>query len=186
LNKTSRFILQGNKITLFVKKSSLFVRMVFILLAFLCVGLPFMGIVLNAQSGSDFHIKYIIVLGVFSLIGFYFLRLFLWNTYGKEVIEIKNSSVTYYADYRYFKGNQQQLNFQKLSYDFVAKGFVEQQIGNLLFVSTESDFIESAVDLPIPDLIKIITLLSNDVSFPATAFYNKNKSSDATIEIEKN
>ncbi len=160
MSNTIRFTVEGNKITLFVKKSPLLIRVVLLLLAFLCVVLPLMGIVMNAMEGNDFHLKYLLALGVFSLLGFFLLRLFLWNSYGKEVIEINDSSLTYYADYYWFKGNQQQLSMEELTIDFVAVGFREEQIGQLLFISSETILLESSVNMPIPDLIKIIDLFT--------------------------
>ena len=58
------------------------------------------------QERGSFHILFIVGLGLFSLMSFFFIRLFLWNTYGKEVIEIGSETITYYVDYHYFKGNQ--------------------------------------------------------------------------------
>lgn len=142
-----------------MKKSPLLVRGTFLLLALLSVALPLVGISFSAIEGTDFHMKYIIILGICSLIGFFFLRLFLWNSYGKEVFEWKATTLSYYADYRWFKGNQQHFSFEQLTVDFVAVGFQDEEIGHLLFVSTETEFIESAVHLPIPDIHAIIEAL---------------------------
>lgn len=114
-----RYTLTGNILELYVKKSPPIGRGFLLFLAFVMVALPLLGMVLNFIDGAAFHFGYLIVLGLFSLVGFYFVRLFLWNTYGKEVIEIGDSTVSYYVDYRYFKGNQKVIRYEGLSYSIV-------------------------------------------------------------------
>ena len=156
MNTSSRFSIESNKLTVFVKPSPLVIRVVFLLLASLSVFLPSMGMVLAALFGSEFHIKYILILGVCTLFGFFFIRLFLWNSFGQEVIEIKEKSLTYYADYKWFKGNQQTHSFENLTLDFISVGFRGEEMGHLLFVSGETVLLESSVDLSVGDLMEII------------------------------
>ncbi|CAM3545461.1 hypothetical protein FLGE108171_02195 [Flavobacterium gelidilacus] len=144
---------------MYVKKSPLIGRGFILFLAFICVALPIMGIVLNFMDGNAFHFGFIIGLGLFSLVGFYFIRLFLWNTYGKEVIEIGESSVSYYVDYHYFKGNQKQMKYEELTYEFTSIGFEEEQKGNLIIVANVKEFIHSAVNMPNAELIELIGVL---------------------------
>ena len=120
------------------------------------VALPILGMVLNFINGAAFHFGYLIGLGLFSLVGFYFVRLFLWNTYGKEVIEIGDSTVSYYVDYRYFKGNQKVIRYEGLSYSIVPIGFEEEQVGNLVIAASEQDFIESGVNMDISELVVLV------------------------------
>jgi hypothetical protein len=159
LKEKKRYKLQDHTLELYVKKSPVLVRGTFLFLAFLSIVLPLAGIILSAIAGTDFHMKYIIILGVCSLIGFFFIRLFLWNSYGKEVFEWKATSLSYYVDYLWFKGNHQHFSFEQLTVDYVVAGFQEEEIGHLLFVAMETEFIESAVNLPIPDLLEIIETL---------------------------
>lgn len=164
MTTTKRFCYVDQTLTLIVKPSPIVIRVVFLLLAFLSVFLPLMGMVFAALFGSDFHIKYIIILGVCTLFGFFFLRLFLWNSFGQEVIELKEKTLTYYADYKWFKGNQQTYSFENLTLDFVSVGFRAEEIGHLLFVSGEKVFLESSVDLSVGDLMEIITVFHPQTS----------------------
>lgn len=119
MNTTKRYTLTGNILELYVKKSPPIGRGFLLFLAFVMVALPILGMVLNFIDGAAFHFGYLMGLGLFSLVGFYFVRLFLWNTYGKEVIEIGETTVSYYVDYRYFKGNQKVIRYEGLSYSIV-------------------------------------------------------------------
>tara|TARA_R110000823_G_scaffold81814_2_gene185910 strand:- start:152 stop:601 length:450 start_codon:yes stop_codon:yes gene_type:complete len=144
---------------LYVKKSPPIGRGFLLFLAFVMVALPILGMILNFIDGAAFHFGYLIGLGLFSLVGFYFVRLFLWNTYGKEVIEISDSTISYYVDYRYFKGNQQVIRYEGLSYSIVPIGFEEEQIGNLVISASEQDYIESGVNMKIAELVVLVAEL---------------------------
>lgn len=109
---TKRYSLNNNILELYVKKSPPIGRGFLLFLAFVMVALPLLGMVLNFIDGAAFHFGYLMGLGLFSLVGFYFVRLFLWNTYGKEVIEIGETTVSYYVDYHYFKGNQKVIRLR--------------------------------------------------------------------------
>lgn len=159
LRASKRYSIHSNTLELYVKKSPLPVRGTFLVLAILCIALPLLGIGMNMIARNDFHIRYVILLGVFSLIGFFFIRLYLWNTYGKEVIVMEDTKVSYYADYRYFKGNQQQIVFETLTFDFTAIGFQDEALGNLLIIASDTEFIQSGVNIPIADLTELIQSL---------------------------
>lgn len=90
---------------------------------------------------------------------FFFIRLFLWNTYGKEVIEIGSETITYYVDYHYFKGNQKEIAYNSLTYAIANIGFKEEKIGHLILAASDTVYIESAVNMDLQDLNEIITLL---------------------------
>lgn len=154
--KTKRYSLNNNILELYVKKSPPIGRGFLLFLAFVMVALPILGMVLNFIDGNAFHFGYLIGLGLFSLIGFYFVRLFLWNTYGKEVIEIGDSTVSYYVDYHYFKGNQKVIRYEGLTYSIVPIGFEEEQVGNLVITASEQDYIESGVNMDIAELVILV------------------------------
>ena len=156
---TKKYTINNNIFELYVKKSPVIGRGFLLFLAFIMVALPVLGIVLNFMEGNAFHFGYIIGLGIFSLISFYFVRLFLWNTYGKEVIAFRETTVSYYVDYHYFKGNQKEINFERLSYSIVPIGFEEEQVGHLVITASETDGIESGVNMDIDELVELIAVL---------------------------
>tara|TARA_R110000850_G_scaffold18580_2_gene56790 strand:- start:3369 stop:3863 length:495 start_codon:yes stop_codon:yes gene_type:complete len=156
LKTTKRYTLNNNILELYVKKSPPIGRGFLLFLAFVMVALPILGMVLNFIDGNAFHFGYLMGLGLFTLVAFYFVRLFLWNTYGKEVIEIVDSTVSYYVDYHYFKGNQKVISYEGLTYSIVPIGFEEEQVGNLVISASESDYIESGVNMDISELVVLV------------------------------
>lgn len=160
MKPTKRHTLNQNTLTLHVKKSPLLGRIFILFLAFIAVALPIMGMVFRFLDGGGFHFGFLIGLGAFSLIGFYFVRLFLWNTYGKEVIAIGDNIVSYYVDYHYFKGNQQEIKYEALVFEVEQIGFEEEQLGRLIIAANEKEFIHSSVNMDISELEEIIQKLS--------------------------
>ncbi|WP_339890226.1 hypothetical protein [uncultured Flavobacterium sp.] len=156
MKTTKRYTLNNNILELYVKKSPPIGRGFLLFLAFVMVALPILGMVLNFIDGNAFHFGYLMGLGLFTLVAFYFVRLFLWNTYGKEVIEIVDSTVSYYVDYHYFKGNQKVISYEGLTYSIVPIGFEEEQVGNLVISASESDYIESGVNMDISELVVLV------------------------------
>lgn len=161
MKNSKRYNLTHNTLELYVKKSPPIGRSFILFLAFICVTLPIMGMVFNYRNGGAFHFGFIIGLGLFTLIGFYFVRLFLWNTYGKEVITFEDTTVRYYVDYHYFKGNQQEITYEELVFEIEPIGFEEEQLGRLIIAANDKDFISSSVRIDLLALEEIITKLKD-------------------------
>lgn len=160
MKNSKRYSLTDNILELYVKKSPPIGRGFILFLAFISVALPIMGMVFRFMDGGSFHFGFIIGLGAFSLIGFYFVRLFLWNTYGKEVITIGETTVSYYVDYHYFKGNQQEITYEELVFEIEQIGFEEEQLGRLIIAANEKEFIHSSVNMDLRELEEIIRKLN--------------------------
>jgi hypothetical protein len=62
------------------------------------------------ETQQPLHFGFFIVFALTAGVSFYFLRLFLWNSFGKEHLVIKTNSLIHYFDYRWFES-------QKKSYD---------------------------------------------------------------------
>lgn len=159
--KTKRHTLNHNTLELYVKKSPPLGRIFILFLAFIAVALPIMGMAFRFMNGGAFHFGFIIGLGAFSLIGFYFVRLFLWNTFGKEVITIGKTTVNYYVDYHYFKGNQQEITYEELVFGIEPIGFEEEKLGRLIIAANDKDFIHSSVNIYLRELDEIVEKLES-------------------------
>lgn len=146
----------NSKIELFVKPSPKIVRLFLLIMTFILIGLPILSFCLIATSQTPFHIGFLIGWGVFSLLSFYFYKLFLWNTYGKEVIEIKENNLIYYADYKKFIRNQQEKTFKNLTFAINQVGYDSEQLGVLIFLNNNELLLETATIIPIKELKKLI------------------------------
>lgn len=160
MNTIKRRTLNNKTLELYVKKSPPLGRGFLLFLAFIMVALPIMGMVFNFLDGGAFHFGFVIGLGLFSLISFYLVRLFLWNTYGKEVITIGETTVNYYVDYHYFKGNQQEITYEELVFKIEPIGFEEEKLGRLIIAANDKDFIHSSVNMDLRELEEVIRKLT--------------------------
>jgi len=160
LKPTKRHTLNHKTLELYVKKSPPIGRGFILFLAFAMVALPVMGMVMNFLDGGAFHFGFLIGLGLCSLISFYLVRLFLWNTYGKEVITIGDTTVSYYVDYHYFKGNQKEITYEELAFEIEQIGFEEEKLGRLIIAANDMDFIHCSVNMNLTELVEIIQKLT--------------------------
>lgn len=71
---------------------------------------------------------FLISLSLFWGSSIYFIRLFLWNYYGKEVYQKSYNKFHYYYDYKWFKDNVTTFSFKKISVGF------KQQYDNKTYI----------------------------------------------------
>ncbi len=64
--------------------------------------------------------------------GFYLLRIALWNTYGKEEITFNGSNIEYFADYGWFKDSIKPKEIVPLVYSIRQIGYEEDKKGALV------------------------------------------------------
>lgn len=125
-----QYYIEGNTVTLKVKKGPFIIRAVLFVIAFLFFVAPFISIAAAAANKSGLKFGHILAPILFGLMGFYLLRLALWNTFGKEIIVFEDKTLNYVADYGWFKDGRKikpleypvQLMIQKVGYDEDNKG----------------------------------------------------------------
>ncbi|MDR6968950.1 hypothetical protein J2X31_002976 [Flavobacterium arsenatis] len=159
----SQFSFENQQLKLQVVKSPLFIQGVLFLFTFLCFTLPIFGLIFNAIQGEGIKFGGILVLGIFSLIGFYMLRVSLWNRYGKEVIVFKNDEITYFADYKWFKDGEKSIDKNAIVYSIKPAGYEDENKGVLLISNGKSQ-IESVIKMSIQDIEIVIQLLKTTPS----------------------
>ena len=155
-----QFEFEKNTIILYVKKSPLIIRAIFLIISILFFLLPISGMALAMQNGSPLKIGYLIGIGLGGLLGFYIFRIYLWNSFGKEIIIFNNNEVSYEADYRLFKDGKKDKTFDVLTYSITPIGYEEENLG-LLTIGVDENIIESVVKLPINQLEELIHKIEN-------------------------
>ena len=151
----SQFTFENNQLKLNVKKSPFIIRAVLFLFAFAFFIFPTLGMIISIASGSGLHFGFLIGIGIFALLGFYLLRVALWNTYGEEIILFSKDEIVYEANYRWFKDAKKTIENENLIYDFFPTGYEEDNEGTLL-INNGKNIIECAVKMSqqqIEDLI---------------------------------
>lgn len=88
-----------------------------------CFVAPIIGIVLIILlSDLSLEFGYILTVVIFWVSGAYFLRLYLWNKYGKEVYSISKDLFYYYYDYKYFIDNKSEIPITELQIGYFEDG----------------------------------------------------------------
>lgn len=150
----------NNQLKLKVSKAPFFVRLVLFLITFLCFALPLFGIIATIIEGDGIKFGGILAFGVFCLIGFYLLRISLWNNYGEEIIQFNATEIIYVADYCWFKDGKKTLGKNEVTYSIKTIGYEEDNNG-VLVISNGKSKIESVVKIPKQNLEKLISMIEN-------------------------
>lgn len=151
-----QYYIKNNTLNLKVKKSPILVRTVMFGLAFSFFVFPVIGVISSIASGL--HFSYFIAIGVFSLVGFYTLRISLWNTYGEETFHIVENKIIYEVNYGWFKDGKKETLISNPDYFSAQAGYEEDNEGVLVIASEESK-IESVVKMPKIQLEELIMIL---------------------------
>jgi hypothetical protein len=153
-----QFNIKDDTLNLKVKKSPFLIRVVMFLLSFCFFIFPLAGAIFGIASGNGLHIGYFIGIGICSLIGFYTLRISLWNTYGEETIQIFNDKIIYEANYGWFKDGKKETLIVNPKYLFASIGYEEDYEGVLIIASEEAK-VESVVKVPLAQLEELVRVL---------------------------
>jgi hypothetical protein len=127
-----QYELQNNVLQLNVKQAPGVIRFVFFLFSFLTFIAPVAGLVFSIYSGGGVHLGFFVAIGLFGLLGFYMLKISLWNTYGSEKIVFGKSELTYQADYGWFRGEVKSEDIlPPLQFSFYSIGYSDEGLGSL-------------------------------------------------------
>lgn len=159
-----QFALEGDSLTLKVKKAPALVRGTMFFFAFFSFLAPLTASVVYVAMGNGFHFAFLLGWFIFGLIGFYMLRIALWNTCGNEVIRFQGDRITYVADYGWFKDGKKHIRHDdSVVLDMQPMGYEEDNKGGLL-ISGDGEGIASVVKMPMEQVDELIELLCS-VSF---------------------
>lgn len=149
-----QFNFDGDILTLQTKRVSPFLRVILYLITASSFLLPLSSIGITITSGGGFKFGFLIGLIISSLVGLILLRSSLWNTYGKEVLEFKKNTISYLADYGWFKDARKEINYSDIvSFGFKTIGYEEEKKGVLLIETLgEKNDIVCATKMPITEL----------------------------------
>ena len=158
----TQYKFENNTLKLSVKKSLFLIRAIMFFFAFLFFVSPTIAMISSVVDGKDFHFGFIIGIGTFGLMGFYLLRIALWNSFGSEEIKFDKNTVTYEADYGWFKDGIKTLEIIPLVFSIKQIGYEEDNIGTLI-IGEGDEKIESVTKMPLDELEKLIKTLNRYV-----------------------
>lgn len=125
------------EVTLSNENSRKAVNMVIFLLGLFSLILPFSILFINEL---EIGFGYLITLFIFIGSSLFFFRIYLWNTYGKEIYQIEKNKISYFYDYRLFKDNRKKISFKRLEIAY----YKLDDLNNLCSISVEDKNINLA------------------------------------------
>jgi len=150
--------LKQNQLILKEKRGALIARLFIYLLTIFTITLPLGGLIANVLHG-EMTIISIAIYAIFGLIAFYMLRVSLWNTYGAEIIHFQTKKINYTADYRWFKDNLKEFDFDKIGFMIEKIGYEEDNKGILVVKFDEKEVLETVSKFPLADLETLVITL---------------------------
>ncbi len=112
-----------------------------------------------------------------SLVAWYFLRLLLWNSGGKEVLIITNNTLTHYSDYKLFNLGKNIYSFKELSviYTIIDEETENEDTNTILdnfskdaqrailgFELDNETIVRTTVNIPFSEIRNIVKILENE------------------------
>lgn len=85
------------------------------LLSLFSIIIPIVVLTYLLQLSAGLPLGFFVSCIIFMLAFCYFMRLYLWNKYGKEVFIIDKNSFVVYYDYKYFKDNYRKYHCDTIS-----------------------------------------------------------------------
>ncbi len=158
----NQFEFQNNNLILKVKRGPAILRVFLLLLGAGLFIFPTIGMIGAMAIGKGFHIGFIITIFVSGFLGFHILKFFLWNTFGQEEIEINGDTLTYEANYKWFKDGKKEIKFDNLTFSINSIGYEDEKIGTLVIGEHEAK-IESVVKIPLEQLEDLLKILNKQV-----------------------
>lgn len=152
--KENRFELSGNQIIIIGQKSPLIIRVSLVIVLFICVLIPIAATIFIISEAKGPHIGLAFSFLFFWGIGFYLLRIILWNSYGKEILNFETETFFYEADYRLFRDAKKSISKKSLEVE-ILESPDEDDLGTLLLIG-EKENIETVLKLPLLQLEHIV------------------------------
>ena len=144
--KASSVTFEEHEIVIIGVKSPIIIRIVLVVLLFAFLLIPIAVIIFRVSSNLGLHFS-LVPLAIFLWgIAYFFLKTFLWNSYGKETITLAPHFIEYLPDYKLFEGTKVAIAVEDLKFSFVEK---EKDTATFIIQNSSEETIENV--LPISD-----------------------------------
>lgn len=149
--KQNQIKIRGSKLTISTKKAPIIIRIVLSLILSILIIIPLAVTFFVLTYGDGPYIgvafSYLLCWGV----GFYLLRVTLWNSVGREILTLDPEKISYIADYRLFKDGRQEIPTKDLETEIIYEDEPNKPIGRLRLKSTTTS-IETTIQATIAEL----------------------------------
>lgn len=149
--KTGQVEFINSQLIITGKKTPLIIRIILIIILFICILIPFAATYFTLANGKGPHISLVISFIFFGIVGFYLLRIILWNTYGREILNFEKDEINYVADYRLFKDSDKKITADLI--DVIINTYVEEQKAvATLSIINGNNIIETVLKVPLNEM----------------------------------
>jgi hypothetical protein len=140
-----------NQMIIYGNTSPLVIRIVFGFFLAIAILIPFFAIGYRLTTGLGLHFGFLIIFIVCGGIAYFFLKTLLWNTYGKETLTFSETTITYIADYKYFKSK----TFTVTTEDFELTYGNKEKDTYVFVIENEAEFIQSVLPISMHHILKL-------------------------------
>lgn len=144
-------------------RCTVFVKIILLLFLFPCMSLPIVGIMLAASSGK---LSFGLIFGIFLfcvVIVYPFLKITIWQFYGKEIFVVFQDKVAYEACFKFLKNQFSEMKTDQLEILFSDRELKkEEKIGTLVFLD-KGNKLKSALKVNETDYKKILQIYLSDI-----------------------
>lgn len=158
--KSNQANLIGNQLIIKGKKSPLPIRITLIIILVICSLIPIAATIFLISEKKGPHIGIFFSFLFFWGIGFYLLRIILWNSFGREVVNFEKEKITYVADYRFFKDGQKSISTINVEVAAIPFQDKDSKEGTLIF-SNENQIIETVLGVSLEKMVEIAREINN-------------------------
>ncbi len=134
--------------------------------SFMLLTLPLFSMISYISAGKGLNSGFFISILIFGLIGFYILRVTLWNTFGKEELVFYKNQCSYVANYGWFKDKIKTEPFDTINFAKNPVGYLEDNNYTLVVEDFNGDNeIICVTKMKEVDLEKLIRELKVSIEF---------------------
>lgn len=156
--------MDSEKIIIKSSKSSLFVRITLLFLILVSLIIPIISTIIIFVVFGEFHFGNIFSFLIFWGIGFYLTRIFLWNTFGSEILTLKHDKIKYVADYKFFKDSNMEIELDTISISYIESIDSKTKYRQLI-LSTPTNSIQTVLKMTITEYEKIEKLITTRYNY---------------------
>ena len=149
--KHKQFNIEENRMIISARKSPLFIRIVLTSFLVLIALIPIAVTFFVLTFGDGPHIGIVFSYVLFWGIGFYLLKLTLWNSVGREILSLENEKISYVADYGLFKDGRKEIETEDLVTEVIQEEHSDKPYGRLR-LKTKTNSLETILQMTISEI----------------------------------
>lgn len=133
----------------------------FFFLSFLFFATPIISMIFTLYWNLPLKMGHFIAFFVFGILGFYLLRIALWNSYGRELIIFRPGQFEYVANYKWFEDGKKSIEYKSIH--FLSESIPGDMLHGKLLIIHDGNAFECATKIPNSELNTIIQKLNSRI-----------------------